>query len=109
MIRFAIIENNRVVNMAAAEEEFAYSQGWVLAPDDADIGDVYSDGVFTKYTPATPEEVSEIERQRQEQLKQQRSEAYRTESDPLFFKSQRGEATQQEWLDKVAEIKARYV
>lgn len=37
-----------------------------------------------------------------------RAEAYRTESDPLFFKSQRGEATQQEWLDKVAEIKARY-
>jgi hypothetical protein len=38
----------------------------------------------------------------------QRSEAYRNESDPLFFMSQRGEATQQEWLDKVAEIKARY-
>jgi protein-tyrosine-phosphatase len=38
----------------------------------------------------------------------QRAEAYRAESDPLFFKSQRGEATQQEWLDKVAEIKARY-
>jgi hypothetical protein len=34
--------------------------------------------------------------------------AYRVESDPLFFKAQRGEATQQEWLDKVAEIKARY-
>lgn len=38
----------------------------------------------------------------------QRAQAYRTESDPLFFKAQRGEATQQEWLDKVAEIKARY-
>lgn len=33
---------------------------------------------------------------------------YREESDPLFFKSQRGEITQQEWLDKVAEIKARW-
>ena len=38
----------------------------------------------------------------------QRAEAYRNESDPLFFKSQRGEVTEQEWLDKVAEIKARY-
>jgi hypothetical protein len=38
----------------------------------------------------------------------QRAEAYRAESDPLFFKSQRGEATHQEWLDKVAEIKVRY-
>jgi hypothetical protein len=42
------------------------------------------------------------------QVEAQRAEAYRTESDPLFFKSQRGEATHQEWLDKVAEIKARY-
>lgn len=34
--------------------------------------------------------------------------AYETEADPLFFKWQRGTATEQEWLDKVAEIKARY-
>ena len=37
-----------------------------------------------------------------------KKEAYREESDPLFFKWQRGEATQQEWLDKVAEIKQRW-
>jgi hypothetical protein len=37
-----------------------------------------------------------------------RAEAYRVESDPLFFKWQRGEIEQQVWLDKVAEIKARY-
>jgi hypothetical protein len=42
------------------------------------------------------------------QVEAQRAKAYRAESDPLFFKSQRGEATHQEWLDKVAEIKARY-
>jgi hypothetical protein len=34
--------------------------------------------------------------------------AYRDESDPLFFKAQRGEGTMQEWLAKVEEIKARY-
>ena len=38
----------------------------------------------------------------------QRRAAYAAESDPLFFMSQRGEATPQEWLAKVAEIKARY-
>jgi hypothetical protein len=38
-----------------------------------------------------------------------RKEAYREESDPLFFKWQRGEATQQEWLDKVTEIKSRWI
>jgi len=37
-----------------------------------------------------------------------RKQAYREESDPLFFKWQRGETTQQEWLDKVAEIKQRW-
>lgn len=34
--------------------------------------------------------------------------AYQNEADPLFFKAQRGEATMQEWLDKVQEIKNRY-
>lgn len=41
----------------------------------------------------------------QEQLRQ---EAYRNESDPIFFKYQRGEAEKQEWLDKIQEIKDRY-
>jgi len=30
------------------------------------------------------------------------------EADPLFFKWQRGEATQEEWLAKVAEIRQLY-
>ena len=34
--------------------------------------------------------------------------AYVEEADPLFFMAQRGEALEQEWLEKVAEIKARY-
>lgn len=37
-----------------------------------------------------------------------RASAYQAEADPLFFKAQRGECTQQDWLNKVAEIKARY-
>ena len=37
-----------------------------------------------------------------------RMAAYIAESDPLFFKAQRGEATMEEWQAKVAEIKARY-
>lgn len=37
-----------------------------------------------------------------------RAAAYVAESDPLFFKAQRGEATTEEWLAKVAEIKARF-
>ena len=37
-----------------------------------------------------------------------RREAYRNEADPLYLKWQRGEATEQEWLDKIEEIKARF-
>jgi hypothetical protein len=42
------------------------------------------------------------------QTEARRKAAYIAEADPLFFKAQRGEATLQEWQDKVAEIKARY-
>ena len=37
-----------------------------------------------------------------------RADAYRIEADTLFFGYQRGENTEQEWLDKVAEIRARH-
>lgn len=37
-----------------------------------------------------------------------RHAAYIAESDPIFFMAQRGEATQEQWLVKVAEIKARW-
>jgi len=42
------------------------------------------------------------------QISALRQAACQLESDPLFFKWQRGEATQQQWLDKIAEIRARY-
>lgn len=43
-----------------------------------------------------------------EMQKTYRASAYRNEADPLFFQAQRGKATQQEWLDKIAEIEARF-
>lgn len=43
-----------------------------------------------------------------EQQQAARAAAYRTEADPLYFKAQRGEATMDEWLALVAEIKMRY-
>ncbi len=42
------------------------------------------------------------------QQEAKRAEAYRTEADPLFFMAQRGKTTQQQWLDKIAEIEARF-
>ena len=69
------------------------------------------DGVWTQawdVIALTDEEIAKQQADHAAQIEAQRAKAYRTESDPIFFKSQRGEATQQEWLDKVAEIKARY-
>jgi hypothetical protein len=43
-----------------------------------------------------------------EELKKLRNQAYVLEADPLFFKSQRGESTVEEWQAKIDEIKARY-
>ena len=46
--------------------------------------------------------------QQRAEVETQRKNAYREEADPLFFSYQRGEVTEQEWLDKVAEIKLAY-
>lgn len=37
-----------------------------------------------------------------------RAAAYSAEADPLFFQAQRGDVDNQVWLDKIAEIKARF-
>lgn len=54
---------------------------------------------------ATPTELLE---EATRKAKERRRAAYATEADPLFFGWQRGENTEQEWLDKVAEIRAKY-
>jgi len=40
--------------------------------------------------------------------KKSRQKAYETETDPLFFKYQRGETTREEWLERVEEIRKRF-
>lgn len=56
----------------------------------------------------TAEQIEQRQIDKKVELDNLRSEAYRNESDPIFFKAQRGEATIQDWLDKVASIKARF-
>jgi hypothetical protein len=55
--------------------------------------------------PMTEHELEALAQQKDEQ----RKAAYQNEADPLFFKWQRGEATEQQWLVKIAEIKQRYL
>ena len=66
--------------------------------------------------PLTSEEIAEREAYARDVLpgelrkdaESNRAAAYRSEADPLFFKAQRGEATNDEWLAKIEEIKARF-
>lgn len=65
----------------------------------------------TTIRPYTAEEIAALEAARvptKEEQEALRQAAYASESDPIFFMSQRGEATVEEWTAKVAEIKVRY-
>ena len=73
----------------------AQSQGKVIQADETGAP------VAVEPSSPTPEQVAQG-------IAQSRATAYRDEADPLFFKVQRGDAKQKEWLDKVAEIKARF-
>lgn len=79
-------------------------------PDQVEAGEVFFDhipteeeliAVFPDYVQAKKEFDNTI-------ATINRSNAYKEESDSIFFKWQRNEATQQEWLDKVSEIKQRF-
>lgn len=62
--------------------------------------------------PITPEEeiegekwvLGQADRERKE-IEQQRLYAYQTQADPLFFGFQRGDNTEQAWLDAVQAVK----
>ena len=54
--------------------------------------------------PMTEQELQQLSQKKDKE----RRLAYQQEADPLFFKWQRGEGTQEAWLAKVEEIKARY-
>jgi hypothetical protein len=57
----------------------------------------------------TAEDIQEINKQLQlDTIKRLKEQAYRTEADPLFFKFQRGEATREEWLAKIEEIRTKF-
>lgn len=75
---------------------------WPEATEGCYIGQSYVDGVFIPLPEPEPEPPT------LEQQQAKRVTAYRVEADPLFFQAQRGKAAQQEWLDKIAEIEARF-
>ena len=95
-MKFAIIENGIVANVVVADE--ALASNWVET-DQAGPGWLYQGGEFLPPPPVVPTKAEQ---------EANRKAAYTAEADPLFFMSQRGEATVEEWQAKVQEIKARY-
>jgi hypothetical protein len=95
-MKFAIIENGIVANVVVADE--ALESNWVET-DQAGPGWLYQNGEFLPPPPVVPTKAEQ---------EAKRKAAYTAEADPLFFMSQRGEATVEEWQGKVQEIKARY-
>jgi hypothetical protein len=95
-MRYAVIENNTVVNVVLADEPLA---GNWMQSDEANIGWSYDGTSFI----APPEPVPTDEMQRLSRVA-----AYASEADPLFFKWQAGEGTKEDWEAKREEIRARY-
>ena len=95
-MKFAIIENGVVSNVVVADEPLGGN--WVET-EQAGPGWLYQDGQFLPPSPVVPTKVEQ---------EANRQAAYTAEADPLFFKWQAGEATEEEWLAKRQEIRDRY-
>ena len=102
-MRAVNIDGDKVLNVIIVDNlSFPVSTGYLIedtsseANGYAQAGGKYIGGKFFAPTPSNAEQA------------EKRKAAYTTEADPLFFMSQRGEATVAEWEAKIAEIKARY-
>lgn len=78
------------------------------------LGDDYDGIVWDDESPKpTKSELDALADQTEQMILKERQEAnrqaaFQQESDPLFFGWQRGENTEQEWKNKVSEIRARF-
>jgi len=82
---------------------------WSMNDDDVEGIIWHTQGVEPLTSAEVAAEVARLEAiEAAEQPRRERRAAFQAESDPLFFEWQRGEGTEQAWLDKVAEIRARY-
>ena len=104
-MRFAIIENGYVINVIEYDEQPinpppGFNEGAIaVQSDEAQIGWGYVSGQFV---PPPPVPLPAIP------VDEARKTAYQTEADPLFFKWQAGEGTEEAWLAKREEIRQRY-
>ena len=107
-----IDDNGKIVSICSVEID-----GFVEIPDGSRLGDFINEG--EAFTPPNNYSIlssvkkgkpvwTEDSDAKNEEMDKQRRAAYAAESDPLFFKEQRGEVDAGTWAAKVAEIKARF-
>lgn len=65
-MKYAVIENGKVVNLVISDADYAAQQQWVLADENVQIGFDYLNGEFVDNRPAP--EVFEIEPPTKEEL-----------------------------------------
>lgn len=87
--------------------------GWIpftASPDDVEqLGrDLYQQAAAGDFGTVAPYIAPPVLPPTQDQIDALRQSAYQSEADPLFFKWQRGESTEQAWLAKIADIRQRY-
>lgn len=98
-----LVKGQAVVKAVLPGGQFSLPNGDVVSP--AYLG--WSNGEY-KLVEKTPVPLAPLAPPTKAQQEANRRAAYTTESDPIFFMAQRGEATTEEWEAKVSEIKARF-
>ncbi len=92
-----LMQNGEIVSQV-------YEGAWLKLPDGRNIAPAQEGWTLDGYSLS----VAEMPPISKEQQAVNRRIAYMDEADPLFFMVQRGEATEAEWLAKIAEIKSLY-
>lgn len=76
-----------------------------------EVTPVLIDGQWTQayeIVPIPEEEIAEIKIRKNRSLRERRAEDYRMFADPVFFKWQRGEATEEDWLWAIQQVKQQH-
>lgn len=93
-----------VVGNVIDTDSYSTSVTWIDEPED---GSPSWEEVFQNVV--HPSEVAtDVNQSLHMEVEKARLSAFRDLADPLFFKWQRGEATEQEWLDCVSQIRELY-
>ena len=98
-----LTKDNAVIQSVVPGSQFSLPNGDVVSPAYAG----WSNGEYTLVEAPIEPPVPPAPPTREQQEENRRA-AYVVEADPIFFMSQRGEATTEEWQAKVAEIKLRF-